>query len=94
MESLHFLAQMEFWLFPMLHKEDVVRVARMYVGMPFRAQGRGIPGNRYAAIDCGGLLVCVGEDLGLIDKNGVPFLRSDYSDCGPQPCLLYTSRCV
>jgi len=69
----------------MTTKEELVRVARTYVGMPFRAQGRGVPGNRYATIDCGGLLVCVGEDLNLIDKNGIPFLRSDYSDRGPQP---------
>jgi hypothetical protein len=66
-------------------KQDVVNTARKYIDMPFRSQGRGIPGVRSAAIDCGGLLVCVAEDLHLIDKLGVPFLRSDYTERGPQP---------
>jgi hypothetical protein len=70
----------------MTTKVDIVRAARAYLGMAFRHQGRGRPGGgRSARIDCAGLLVCVGEDLGLADKLGVPILRSDYMDIGPQP---------
>ena len=69
----------------MATKNDIIITARKYLEMPFRSQGRGIPGSRFASIDCGGLLVCVGEDLGLKDKLGVPFLRTDYSARGPQP---------
>jgi hypothetical protein len=54
--------------------------------MAFRHQGRGRPGGgRSAEIDCAGLLVCVGEDLGLVDMFGIPILRTDYMDIGPQP---------
>lgn len=69
----------------MTTRADVVRAARAYIGMPFRHQGRGHPGGgRSAAIDCAGLLVCVGEDLGLRDRRGAAILRSDYADYGPQ----------
>jgi hypothetical protein len=69
-----------------LKASDVVRAARAYIGMTFRHQGRGRPGGgRSATIDCAGLLVCVGEDLGLVDKLGAPILRSDHLDIGPQP---------
>jgi hypothetical protein len=69
---------------------DIVRTARAYVGMAFRHQGRGRPstGGKIflsATIDCAGLLVCVGEDLGLKDVSGNPILRSDHMDIGPQP---------
>lgn len=54
--------------------------------MAFRHQGRGRPGEgRSATIDCAGLIVSVGEDLFLIDRLGLPILRSDYMDIGPQP---------
>lgn len=54
--------------------------------MAFRHQGRAHPGEgRSGTIDCAGLLVCVGEDLHLFDKLGIPILRSDYMDIGPMP---------
>lgn len=60
---------------------DVQKTARLYVGTPFRHQGR----IRDLAIDCVGLVLCVGEDLGLVDSAGVPFLRADYPDYAAQP---------
>jgi hypothetical protein len=36
-------------------------------------------------MDCVGLVLCVGHDLGLVDVHGVPFLRTDYLNYGPQP---------
>jgi NlpC/P60 family putative phage cell wall peptidase len=60
---------------------DVVKAARTYVGTPFRHQGR----IRDLAIDCVGLVLCVGEDLGLVDRAGVPFHRLDYPDYAAQP---------
>jgi hypothetical protein len=63
-----------------------MRAARAYVGMEFRHQGRARPGDgKSARIDCAGLLVCVGEDLGLIDRAGRAIIRADYADKGPQP---------
>lgn len=70
----------------MVTRADVLRVSRSYVGMAFRSQGRGRPGEgRCARIDCGGLVVCVGDDLGLSDRLGAPILRSDYQTCGAIP---------
>jgi hypothetical protein len=67
-------------------RAEIVKAARAYVDMVFRHQGRAHPGGgKSATIDCAGLIVCVGEDLGLLDKNGVPILRSNYLDVGPQP---------
>jgi NlpC/P60 family putative phage cell wall peptidase len=60
---------------------DVEKQARLYVGTPFRHQGR----IRGLAVDCVGLVLCVGEDLGLVDRVGKPFLRADYPDYAAQP---------
>jgi NlpC/P60 family putative phage cell wall peptidase len=60
---------------------EVEKQARLYVGTPFRHQGR----IRGLAIDCVGLVVCVGEDLGLLDRAGTPILRTDYPDYAAQP---------
>ncbi len=40
--------------------DDIIRTARSYLGVRFRHQGRSRSG-----IDCAGLIVCVGHDLGL-----------------------------
>jgi cell wall-associated NlpC family hydrolase len=50
--------------------EDVVRVARSWVGVPFLHQGR----NRNG-IDCVGLIIAVGQELGVLPPN---FERRDY----------------
>jgi hypothetical protein len=62
-------------------RADIATAARKYVGTPFKHQGR-IEG---LAIDCVGLVLCAGEDLGLRDLYGAPFLRSDYPDYSSQP---------
>ena len=43
--------------------ERVVETARSYLGIPFRHQGR----TREAGIDCAGLILCVGRDLGYLE---------------------------
>lgn len=43
------------------------------MGAPFKRQGRSLRG-----IDCLGLLLSVAEDLGLYDRRGAFFLRSDH----------------
>lgn len=62
-------------------KEQIVGKAREYVGTPFRHQGR-IKG---LGLDCVGLPLCVGEDLGLKDKDGKPFLKTDNANYSDQP---------
>ena len=62
-------------------RAEVVNQARGYLGSPFVHQGR----LRGRAIDCVGLLLCVFEDLHCLDKNGVPLLKTDYRNYGPQP---------
>jgi hypothetical protein len=37
------------------------------------------------AIDCVGLVLCIGADLGLFDRHGDPFRREDYPDYASQP---------
>jgi len=41
---------------------DVVEAARAHLGTPWQHQGR-LPG---VALDCGGLVICVGRELGLL----------------------------
>jgi cell wall-associated NlpC family hydrolase len=43
-------------------RPDVVRVARSYLGTPYAHMGRK-PG---VGLDCAGVLICVGRDLGLV----------------------------
>lgn len=44
--------------------EEVVRAARKYLDLPYRTQGRETEGE-FAGLDCGGLILCVGYDLGI-----------------------------
>ena len=69
----------------MTTKKEFIAQARRYVGFPHHHQGRAHLGGRNQTVDCVGLLVCVGEDLGLVDVDGVPFRRSDELNYGPQP---------
>ncbi len=55
--------------------------ARKYVGTPFADKGR----RAGQGLDCVGLVLCTGEDLGLKDKMGVPFTRTMYDDYSSQP---------
>ncbi len=41
-------------------RNDIIRVARSYIGTPFRLYGRERTG-----VDCVGLLYCLGKDLGI-----------------------------
>lgn len=65
--------------------DDVIAAARWYLGVPFGHQGRARVGDHAPRMDCVGLLFCVGEDLGLSDREGVPIRRFDKCDYGPQP---------
>lgn len=65
----------------MVTRKQVAEEARKWLGTPFRHQGR----KRGKAVDCVGVALCVGEDLCLSDVQGMPFLRSDYLNYGPQP---------
>lgn len=49
----------------MITRQQVVDKGREYLGTKFQHQAR-IKGDR---IDCAGLLICVGKELGLIDEN-------------------------
>jgi len=63
--------------------EDIVAIARGYVGTAFRHQGR-IPG---LALDCAGVVVCVARELGLEgDFQEVPYGRSPHAGTLRQIC--------
>jgi cell wall-associated NlpC family hydrolase len=51
-------------------REDIIRVARTYIGTPFHHQGR----LKGVGIDCVGLPVCVARELGipLVDYTSYP----------------------
>ena len=59
----------------MSSRKDIVARARWYVAKktPFIHQQRQNHG-----VDCVGLVLCVAQDLKLMDITGHPFLRSDY----------------
>jgi len=62
-------------------KKDIESKAREYVGTRFQHQGR-LKGR---AMDCVGLPLCVADDLGLVDKLGVPFKKHDNANYSAQP---------
>lgn len=57
--------------------------AREYIGTPFHQQGR-VKGR---GLDCVGIVLCVGEDLGLKYNDGRPIGRFDYKDYGMYPVM-------
>lgn len=59
----------------------IVAVARTYLGTPFQPQGR----VRGRGLDCVGLPLCVAEELGLKDRHGREFHRSDHLGYPSQP---------
>jgi hypothetical protein len=65
----------------MTTRKQIVDVARTFVGTPYLHQGR-LKGK---AMDCVGLPLCIGEELGLLDKLGVPFKGSDNANYSAQP---------
>lgn len=64
-------------------RADVVAKAREYLlaNTPFHHQGR----TKGRGIDCVGLPLCIAEDLGISDKEGVPFTRYMYANYDRQP---------
>lgn len=46
----------------MVYRDDVVRVARSWLGIPFAHQHRA----REVGVDCAGLVICVARELGLV----------------------------
>lgn len=44
----------------MTSRQDLIAIARTWIGVPFRHQGRNKLG-----VDCGGLLMCIGQQAGL-----------------------------
>lgn len=64
-----------------MKRSEIIAKAREYVGTPFQHQGR----LKGIALDCVGLPLCVGEDLGIIDRTGVPVLKTDNANYSSQP---------
>ena len=62
-------------------RKAVVEAARKYLKTPFLQRGRGIG----QGIDCIGVVLCVGADLGLNDKEGNPFTPQMYENYPNQP---------
>ncbi len=73
----------------MATRTEIQAKAREYVGTPFQHQGR----MKGVALDCVGLILSVAEDLGIKDTRGVPILRIDYREYGPQPEGLLVLEC-
>ena len=65
----------------MITANDLLTAARRYLETPFHHRAR-ILGR---GMDCVGLVLSVGEDLGLSDRNGKPFRREDYPYYAKQP---------
>jgi hypothetical protein len=75
----------------MITRQQIVNEARKWVGTPFQHQGR----TRGKAVDCVGLVLSVADNLTLSDVQGMPFLRSDYLNYGPQPVGRFVhTECV
>ena len=66
-----------------MDKKLIFTKAREYVGTPFHQQGR----VKGLGMDCVGIMLCVGEDLGLRYKDGRPIRRFDYMNYGLYPVL-------
>jgi cell wall-associated NlpC family hydrolase len=69
-------------------RNAVIARAREYLGTPYRHQGRA----KGLGMDCVGLPICVGEDLGLRDKLGSPILKSDHLNYPPRPIADVSSQ--
>lgn len=69
----------------MAKRSQVCEEVRKWRGTPFLHQQR----VRGLGVDCVGLVLSVTQDLGLSDRNGVPFDRNDHAGYGPQPVATY-----
>lgn len=80
---------MPFSATPMPTPEDIVLIARGYVGTPFRHQGR-LPG---LALDCAGVVVCVANALGLEDGfQEVPYGKHPHGGTLQRLCDAHMDR--
>ena len=61
-------------------KEELVLQARTWLGVPYKHQGRTRSG-----VDCGGLLLCVGEEL------GIQVVHPETYSMSPDPKLIQAS---
>jgi hypothetical protein len=68
---------------PALDRKLVYEKAREYIGTPFHQQGR----IKRVGLDCVGIVLCVGEELGLRYRDDRPIGRFDYMDYGLFPVL-------
>ncbi len=69
--------------------EDIVAIARGYVGTPFRHQGR-IPG---LALDCAGVVVCVAKAVGVDgDFKEVPYGKHPHGSTLQGLCDAHMDR--
>jgi hypothetical protein len=64
-------------------REQIQAKAREYIGTPFHQQAR----IKNVGLDCVGIVLCVGEDLGLKRSDGPPIGRFDYLNYGLFPRL-------
>lgn len=62
-------------------RDQFIAEARTWIGTPFQDKGR----RKGQGLDCVGIVLCTGHDLGINDKNGVPFTRDMYTDYSSQP---------
>lgn len=71
----------------MVTRADVVATARSYIGTPYHHMGRA-PGM---GLDCGGIIVCVGRELGIFapDFDVPPYTRSPDAVTLLAWCRLY-----
>jgi hypothetical protein len=60
----------------MITREQIVERARSFIGLKWKHQGR----NRKGGIDCGGLIICVGRELGILDHRADVFGYTIYPD--------------
>ena len=65
----------------MITRKQVVEKAREYLETPFQHQGR-LKGR---ACDCVGIPLQVADELGIVDRNGVPMKSSDNANYSSQP---------
>lgn len=64
----------------MITRLQVIRQARRWLRTPYKHLGRG----RGVAADCL-FPLCVAEELGILDREGIPLKGSDYQDYPEQP---------
>jgi cell wall-associated NlpC family hydrolase len=64
----------------MTDRAQLIATARRWIGVPFRHQGR----NR-AGVDCGGLLIAIGQEAGL------QIIEPDVYSLSPNPRIIRTA---